>query len=67
MKGRLDTSDILLIIAVAIVTLFIILPCIVGCVAALCCATSVFEVCFLVFIIIGLAGIDGGLWWLIFI
>lgn len=67
MKGRLDTSDILLIIAVAIVTLFIILPCIIGCIAAIICATSVFEVCFLVFIIIGLAGIDGGLWWLIFI
>lgn len=67
MKRYLDTDDILLIVYFALITLFIFVPCIVGCVAAIICATSVFEVCFLVFIIIGLAGIDGGLWWLIFI
>jgi hypothetical protein len=67
MKRYLDTDDILLIVYLALCTLLIFLPCIVLCVAALCCATSVFEVCFLVFIIIGLAAIDGGLWWLIFI
>jgi hypothetical protein len=67
MKRYLDTSDILLIIYFALITLFIFLPCIVGCIAALVFATSVFEVCFLVFLIIGLAAIDGGLWWLLFI
>jgi hypothetical protein len=67
MKRYLDTEDILLIIYCVLLTLLIFLPCIVLCVAALCCATSVAEVCFLVFIIIGLAAIDGGLWWLIFI
>lgn len=67
MKRYLDTEDILLIVYFALITLLIILPCIVGCIAALFCATSVFEVCFLIFLIIGLAGIDGGLWWLLFI
>lgn len=67
MKRYLDTDDILLIVYLALCTLLMFLPCIALCVAALICATSVFEVCFLVFIIIGLAGIDGGLWWLIFI
>lgn len=67
MKRHLDTEDILLIIYFALITLLIILPCIVGCVAALFCVTSVFEVCFLVFLIISLTLIDVGLWWLLFI
>lgn len=63
----MDTGDILLIIYWALCTLLMFLPCIVLCIAALICATTVFEVCYLVFVIIGLAAIDGGLWWLLFI
>ena len=63
----MDTDDILLIIYWALCTLLMFLPCIVFCVAALFCATSIFEVCYLVFVIIGLVAIDGGLWWLLFI
>ena len=62
----MDTEDILLIVYFALITLLIILPCIIGCIAALLYAPSIFEVCFLVFVIIGLAAIDGGLWWLLF-
>ena len=67
MKRYLDIDDILLIVFLALGTLLIFLPCFVFCVAALCCATSVFEVCFLVFLIIGIAAIDVGIWWLLFI
>lgn len=63
----MDTGDILLIVYFALITLFIFVPCIVLCIAALICATTVFEVCYLVFLIIGIAAIDGGLWWLLFI
>lgn len=63
----MDTDDILLIVYWALCTLLVFLPCIALCVAALICATTVFEVCYLVFLIIGLVGIDGGLWWLLFI
>lgn len=60
----MDTGDILLIIYFALITLLVILPCIIGCIVALFTAASVFEICFLIFIIIGLVAIDGGLWWL---
>lgn len=63
----MDTGDILLIVYWAFCTLLMFLPCIALFIAALCCATTVFEVCYLVFLIIGIAAIDVGLWWLIFI
>lgn len=62
----MDKGDILIAFYFALITLFIFVPCIVLCVAALICATTVFEVCYLVFLIVGIAAINGGLWWLLF-
>ena len=63
----MDKGDILIAFYFSLITLFIFIPCIILCVAALSFATSVCEVCYLVFLILGIASIDGGLWWLLFI
>lgn len=63
----MDAEDILLIVYWALCTLLMFLPCIALFIAALCVATTAFEICFLVFLIVGFAGIDVGIWRLLFI